>query len=88
MATTIMKSTRTATPAREPDISEGENMSIDLKALREWIDKRRVDLLNKSFEAKTSGEFAYQMVGEMYALQAKAYEEVYDHITEMIKKDK
>jgi hypothetical protein len=63
-------------------------MSIDLKALREWIDKRRVDLLNKSFEAKTSGEFAYQMVGEMYALQAKAYEEVYDHITEMMVKDK
>lgn len=63
-------------------------MSIDVKALREWIDKRRDELLDKSFEAKNSDEFACQMVGETYAMQAKAYQEVYDHITEMMVKDK
>ncbi len=63
-------------------------MSIDVRALRKWIEDQRQELLDKSFEAMNSGQFAGRMVGEMYATQAKAYEDVYDHITEMMKSAK
>jgi hypothetical protein len=83
-----MKSTRTATPAREPDISEGEDMNIKLKELHAWIEQRREELRDKSFEAMNSQQFSGRMVGEMYAAQASIYEKVNDRIAEMIKNDK
>lgn len=63
-------------------------MSIDVKALREWIEKQREELKDKSFEAMNSQQFSGRMVGEMYAAQANIYDKVYDHITEMMVKDK